>query len=442
MKEKTIQFDKLSLQFTIEDDIWQLKLPKSQTRIKDVRQMGVMIEAPEFFVPVKVSDEADLFTFSFFVDRERKQWKDVLKLNRNEKLRLLCNVSRFEKGLSTRVTFFLHPDNLVFDDNLMPLAVYRGIRGLVPPFDVDEAGFLKQLKCLAIALLSKKYTFDELYYGSLQNAKDTEFERQVNEINDLTQLIAFLEESYRAEQKKTEKNMQIVPIKRFRLFKQLAIIMIAVSVLLAAPLVYYGFVKVPYQEELLAAHDEYLASDYGEVIHTLEDTDAEKLPDATKYILAYSYISVEDLSEQEKEVIMKNVSLKSDKNYLLYWIYNGRGDFDESVEKAKYIDDPQLIMYALIKKIEQAKNNPDLTGTERDEKVSKLQDELNKYQEEYDLLPEEEATSNDPTNEAQDMQEENLEEGNTEENPDQTNSDKENTQQQKDKKDDEKKKKD
>src|SRR5699024_9823537 len=121
----------------------------------------------------------------------------------------------------------------------------------------------------------------------------------------------------------------------------------------------------------------------------------EKLPAANKYILASSYITVESLADDEKENIMKNVSLKSDENYLLYWIYNGRGDFEESVDTAKYIDDPQLIMYGLIKKIEQAKNDPDLTGTEREEEVNELQEQLNKYREEYDLLPEEDEAADE-----------------------------------------------
>src|SRR5699024_2316804 len=213
----------------------------------------------------------------------------------------------------------------------------------------------------------------------------TEFERKVSGINDLTHLIEFIEESYYEEQRKTEQTMQLVPIKRFRLFKQLAIIMMILSIVLAIPLAYYFFVNLPYQEKLLTSHREYLASDYGKVISTLRHEDPERLPNAAKYILAYSYIKVEKLSDAEKDVIMKNISLKSDQNYLLYWIYNGKGDFEQSVDLAKYIDDPQLIMYGLIKKIEQDKNDPNLSGSERDEKVNKSQEELAKYQEQYDL---------------------------------------------------------
>jgi len=250
--------------------------------------------------------------------------------------------------------------------------------------------FHKQLQCLANAHISKKFNFDQLYNGSLQNAKDTEFDRQISETNDLTELVEFLQESYQTEQRKTEREMQAVPIKRFRMFKRLSIIMIVVSILLAAPLAYFVFMRLPYQDNLLAANAEYLASDYNGVITTLEGENPEDLPSAVKYILATSYIQVENLSDQEKEVIMNNVSLKSNEDYLLYWIYNGRGEFDESLEKARFIDDPTLIMYGLIKQIEQTKNNPDLDGNERDEEVTNLQNELEEYREEYNVGTEEE----------------------------------------------------
>lgn len=390
MKEKTIQFEDLTLPFVMEEDKWRLTLAKSQTRIKDMQQLRIMTETSGPFAAVQVEEDADHFKFLFQVDSGTKKWNDMEKLARNEKLRMLCNVAGLRNYLTTRLTFFLHPDNLVFDDNLMPMVIYRGIRDLVPPYHMDEHMFHKQLQCLAIALFSKKFNFDQLYNGSLQNAKDTEFERQISETNDLTELVEFLQESYQTEQRKTEREMQAVPIKRFRMFKRLSIIMIVVSILLAAPLAYFVFMRLPYQDNLLAANAEYLASDYNGVITTLEGENPEDLPSAVKYILATSYIQVENLSDQEKEVIMNNVSLKSNEDYLLYWIYNGRGEFDESLEKARFIDDPTLIMYGLIKQIEQTKNNPDLDGNERDEEVTNLQNELEEYREEYNVGTEEE----------------------------------------------------
>lgn len=45
-------------------------------------------------------------------------------------------------------------------------------------------------------LFSKKITFDELYAGSLQHAKDSDIERKVGEMDDSSTLVQFLEKSY------------------------------------------------------------------------------------------------------------------------------------------------------------------------------------------------------------------------------------------------------
>lgn len=388
MHEKTVEIEDVTLHFTKDKNSWLLNMPKSQTSIKDIRQMNLLKEPSDYFAPVEIDETEDVFLFHITVEENQKNWEDIRKFNTNDKLRLLYNMARLQRFLSTRITFPLHPETILFDDNLIPVVTYRGLRNLVPPFEMDEAVFLKQFKCYIIALFSKKYDFEQLYNGSLRNADDTEFQRQVRDMENLTQLKAFLLESYREEQNKTEQTLTLVPLRKFRLFKQLAIIMIVVAVFLGGPLAYYVFVKSPYQDNLLEAHGQYLSSDYGEIVSTLRDEDPEKLPFRTQYILANSYINLESLSDRESEVILRNVSLRSDPDYLLYWIYNGRGEFEESMEKAKYIDDAQLIMYGLIKQIEEAKNNPDLTGSERDEFVNELQDELAQYQEDYDLTGE------------------------------------------------------
>ncbi|MBT2701343.1 type VII secretion protein EssB [Bacillus sp. ISL-40] len=385
MNEISIQWESITYKFLTLNNSWQLNLPKSQTRVKDVRQLALINNDSDLFVPAMVEEGDDIFTFSFEVDPRANTWEDVQKLNRKDKLRLLYNLARFKKILTTRMTFFLHPNNLIFDDNLLPSIVFRGIRELIPPHELNEEKLLLQYKCLIVALFSKKYTFDELYSGSLKNAKDTPFERQVRELDDFDALIKFLEEQYIKEKIELEKTMVHVPAKRFRLFKQLTFTMIALAVILAVPLVYLSFVKTPFQEDLLEADRHFLSLDYGDVINDLEDQTPEKLPDTSKYVLAYSFIKTEKLSEDQKEVILKNISIKSDPNYLLYWIYNGRGDFARTIDLAKYIDDPQLIMYGLIKQIEQAKNDPDLSGTEREKKVQKYQEQYNTYADKYGL---------------------------------------------------------
>ncbi|MFB1052164.1 type VII secretion protein EssB [Paraliobacillus sp. JSM ZJ581] len=396
MKDQIVEMDNLSLPFTVLEDKKELYLAKSQTRVKDANQLRLLTKAPkEVFVPLDIKEEGDAFFFSFHVNPRMKKWDDIKKLHRNEKLRLLCNLTHLNKFITSRMTFFIHPDNILFDDNLMPHIIYRGVRELIPPYELGEQAFLNQLKCFSIALLSNTLTFDQLYNGALEQPKDTEFEKQVQNLDNLKSMIDYLDSVYIAEQQKTEKTMELVPTKRFVLFKRLTFIFGVLCVLLAGPLIYFRFVTLPYQESLQNAHEKFLALEFKSLIKTLSNIDAEKLPDATKYTLAYAYVSEEELSDNKKTVILNNINVKSDQEYLLYWIYNGRGDFKEAMDVAKYIDDPQLIMYGLIKQIEQVKKDPELSGSERDDKVDNLQNELQTYREEYNLINNEEENKPD-----------------------------------------------
>src|SRR5699024_6007401 len=124
MKEKKIEFETLSLDFEIDKDNWQLNLAKSQTKEKDFRQIRLLTEVTDdSFVLIDVTDEGDTFAFHYMVYHTKKAWEDLKQLRRNEKLHLLCNVALLKKYLHSRITFFLHPDNLIFDDNLMPSVI-------------------------------------------------------------------------------------------------------------------------------------------------------------------------------------------------------------------------------------------------------------------------------------------------------------------------------
>lgn len=390
MTEKTIQMGSTNYRFEIDGETWRLQFTKSETRVKDFRQLHIVTESSSSFVPVTVKELDDAFVFTFLVDKKYKKWNDVKELRRNEKLRLLRNIARFQECLHKRITFFLHPDNIVFDDNFIPYIVHRGIRDIVPPTPLSDEQFLTQYKCFIIALFSKKYNYDDLYGGLLESPQETTFEQNIARIQDYDELIQFLDKSFEREQIAIEKSMQLVPKKRFKLFKNLSYSFIGATVVLLIPLVYFAFIKVPYQNTLLAANSSFIANNYDEVILQLQDEEAESLPIASKYELAFSYIKVERLSDKQKEAIMKNVSLKSDERYLLYWIYNGQGDFEKSLDLARQLDDPQLIMYGLIQQIEAIKKNPDLSGKERDSQLKTYEQELEEYKKKYTDPSEEE----------------------------------------------------
>lgn len=397
MIERKVYIDPLSIEFTVKGSQWTTTLAKSQTNVTDYNQLQLITASHAHAHPLQVEEQEDVYAFSFTIPERAKEWKEMKELPRNDKLRALSNISTILPLATTRITYMIHPNNLTFDENLIPSIIYRGARDLIPPYTIDEADLLKQYKCYCIAMFSEKYTFDDLYTGSLKDALDHRFARDVYEAASAGDLTELLKEKFIDEQNKTEEQKAFVSKRRFRLYKQMAIWMTSVTVLVLGLLFYIVFAITNFQDKQLSAHKDFLAEDYGEVIRTLKDEKVKKLPHQAAYILAYSYVTVERLSDPEKNAIMKNISLSSNENYLYYWIYNGKGDFEESIDTAKYIDDPQLVIYGLIKKLEEVQNDPQLTGAERDEQAKEIRDELNRYTEEYNLLEEEEEEATDET---------------------------------------------
>ncbi|MEL3959267.1 type VII secretion protein EssB [Caldifermentibacillus hisashii] len=384
MEEKIVNMNAAEMKYRMDGGVWMLEMAKSQTRVKDARQLGLLEETMDLFLPVTVEEGEDVFTFSFRTEGLNR-WEKAMRLSRSEKLRLLHNLARFRKCFDTRFICFFHPQNLVFDENLMPFCLYRGIRGVLPPYEQDENEFLYRYKCLAIGLFSKKYTYDELYAGSLDHVKETEFERRVAGMEDVKGLAAFLYEQYLLEKKTEDSTMQTVSKKQFRLFKRLSYLMITVCILFAIPLAYFTFIKFPFQQHLLAAHYDFLSENYSGVISDLSDINPEKLPAAGKYVLAYSYVKTENIDDEAKTNVMNNISLKSDPNYLLYWIYNGRGNLNKSLDLALYMNDPVLIVYTYLKKVEQAQNDPHLSGAERESKVAQYEEKAQSHAKKYGI---------------------------------------------------------
>lgn len=148
---------------------------------------------------------------------------------------------------------------------------------------------------------------------------------------------------------------------------------------LLLPLIYLVFFQAPFKEKLLQADTAYLKVDYTGVIDELEGVAPSSLPMTQKYELATSYLQGLNFSEDQKKVILNNVTLKSDSLYLHYWVYIGRHDFTQALDTAKRIDDSDLIIYALRKEIKATRDNEKLSGEQREKKLSELEGEYKKY---------------------------------------------------------------
>ena len=99
----------------------------------------------------------------------------------------------------------------------------------------------------------------------------------------------------------------------------------------------------------------------------------------TIHDIAYSYIQGLEFSDNQRKVILNNVTLKSDDLYLNYWIQVGRNDFEDALDTAKRINDSDLIIYALTQEMKKVREDDSLSGKDRETKLESLEGEYKKY---------------------------------------------------------------
>ena len=96
--------------------------------------------------------------------------------------------------------------------------------------------------------------------------------------------------------------------------------------------------------------------------------------------------------------MLKNITPNSNEDYLLYWVELGQGHLDEALNIATYLDDNDIMKLALINKLNNIKNNPDLSNEKRSEQTKTYNDKL------QDILDKEKAAqeASDKEKEAED----------------------------------------
>ena len=74
--------------------------------------------------------------------------------------------------------------------------------------------------------------------------------------------------------------------------------------------------------------------------------------------------------------MLNSVTPDANKDYLLYWMQLGQGHLDEALNIATYLDDNDITKLALINKLNEIKNNSDLSNDKRSEQTKKYNDKL------------------------------------------------------------------
>ncbi|WP_024408003.1 type VII secretion protein EssB [Streptococcus suis] len=378
MKEETFVFGGQEFVFLKGDKEWHLDVKRSDVATQELSDLLLLdLHHPQFLQQEMTVDE-DTVHFTYHLDAFGQTFEDMKEKEVSEKLRLSLNVLELKQALKLPITFFVHPSSVFITKDGRAKIAYRAIPEKMVPQTLDATDLLKQLKSYILALFTE-HDFMDLYNGALDVVPVPEFLDTIRKAEDMDSLEGLLQGYFQDKLEEEKATLTRVSRSKHRLYRYATIWLSALAGLLVLPLIYLVFMHNPFKEKMLDADTAFIKVDYPGVISELERVEVSSLPYTQKYTLAYAYIQGFDLSNEQRSVILNNVTLKSDEQYLDYWIEIGRGNSQEALDLAKRLDDSDLILYALYQQMEQVRENTTLSGEERETTLDELKAEYQKY---------------------------------------------------------------
>lgn len=358
--------------------------------IKGNREIAyaLLVAEQPYFVNQNVIEEEGKLTIESLLTDEYYSWDKLITMIDEEKLRHLINIGQLFHALQDSIyTYNLSPNNLVFSRNGNPLFVFRGVKGQVPPYDVvslDE--FTVNFKAMIVSLLDKKTSYEKLIEGQSPFYKGKLFCETIMKAENLDEITSLLEEKYLEEREQNKEKFSRVPNKLVSRLKLTTLITSLIGFFSLVGVLYFLLFAMPSQQMISDLRLAFVHQDYSTVVSTVKNTDSKSLSQDDSYMVAYSVIKTEPLTEAQKTELSK-ISTQSNKDYLRYWVLIGQSKIDEAMDIASYLDDPQLLMYGLTKKIDEVQRNPNLTSEQRTEQLNNYKGKLEELKKNY-LTPE------------------------------------------------------
>lgn len=274
------------------------------------------------------------------------------------------------------------PENLMFDSGYTPYLLHYGVKESLPPYGRNEEHLLETVKATICAIVDKSHSFEEYlkYHSTLKLSKEAQSIMKAESL-------ASLEETVRKQIKNLdalEKTYVRIPDKRWKLQRYLLLAFILLFIPAFAYAIYSLVFLNPKQDAYIESQRSFLEKNYSEVVTLLESYDADEMPYVIKYQLSHSYVMNESLQEDQREAVLKSITLQTDEQLLLYWIYLGRGNNEEALEIARVLEDRDLIMMALFKYQDELKADEDMKSEDRKEKLDEIERELEDFKDEIE----------------------------------------------------------
>ncbi|MEX2784757.1 type VII secretion protein EssB [Streptococcus sp. H49] len=293
-------------------------------------------------------------------------------LERLELAQILMALPRHDNDF--RITY-LHPKNIFVRGNVVELLHY-GISEIMFPEEYSEEDYLRHYKALVVSVLRPKLDFEFLVNGlSAVNDKTVQ---EIAVLKNYSDVVEYINRIYDDEARKERESKQLVSIMKWRIVTIAAAVLGVLTVGLGAVAGYNVFWKTPLQTDTVKAQASFLSNDYESVADSLEPYSLARLEEEAKYVLAASYVHLDNLSDSQKASVLNTISPSSEENLLDYWISIGRGKYSKALDLAKNVGDNQLILHAYTNLYEQVKADSNMKGSEKQKKLTSYRKQIKK----------------------------------------------------------------
>ena len=367
------------LDINVEDDRLDVRLKANQFKINELPQYQTFLEKDVHFLAGEVSEvteeelrvtyEIETSSISLVTALEKLSLIDRLVLA--QKMQFL---SRYSQTLTVP---YIHPNNFFVLGEYVKVA-HRGFSTAVMPF-VENEDYFKSYRALILYIINPRLDFYDLINGS--SALKNPFSQEIQQAQNFTELNESLNQQVAIQvQKRLEENIY-TPKNEFKIYKWGMISFGILFLVLAVVSGFYLVNTIPYKDRIISSEIYYTNHEYSKALETLEKDNPKNFTKGTQYALAVSAIKEDNLSSDQKENILKNISMKTNETILLYWIYIGFGDYEKTLDAAQNIGDNQLILYAYRKLYSHVSGDSKMKGSEKQEKLKEYKEQIKNYEE-------------------------------------------------------------
>ncbi|MDR0298505.1 MAG: type VII secretion protein EssB [Streptococcaceae bacterium] len=366
-----------TLEIEIKKDKFEVILQSTQVRLDALDVIQHHINAD-----LVVNEETVKLTYPFVKGTQTLASSIRKAKTRIEKLQLAQKLSSLG-GLSESFELpFLHPE-AIFILGDKALVGHFGLEGLLSPMVIEPEFFLKSYKALVLSVFNTRLAYEKLVGGSV--VLRDRFSQKIEELTSIAEISEFIDGELIRETAAASQTIAFVPKGRYLFFKVFSGITL-VTALVGAWFVFTAYQETqPRQEAIIAAQTDFLTANYSQTLTDLQNYKPAVLPKSARFVLAASSVNLTDLTSMQKQAILNNISIKSDDNTLNYWIYLGRGDFNQALNLAQNLGDDQLTLLAYTDLYQSTKLNTTMGGAKKQQllddyskKISDLSQNLGK----------------------------------------------------------------